>query len=131
MLLTNRPGDSAESSSRRVHDPALAGSAATFFVMNTRPVVVAAHPDELSAVVRSTAAMFPPARLPQAAFVNLGVPSSAQSPQVSAKVPVHSLQIACASASVLAPRPAVFVLKTVCVPANSVFETTGSEITGE
>src|SRR5262245_4130943 len=131
MLLTNRPGDVAKSSSRRVHETALAGSAAALFEMNTRPVVVAAHAEELSAVVRSTAAMFPPARVPQAAFVNLVGPSSAQSPHWAENVPVHSLQIACASATVLAPRPAVFVLKTVCVPANSVFETTGSEITGE
>src|SRR5262245_17757805 len=130
MLLTNRPGELAESSSSRVQDTALAGSASTFFEMNTRPVVVAAHAEEESATVRSTAATFPPARLPKAAFVSLVGPSSAQSPQTAVNVPVHSLQIACASAIVLDPRPAVFVRKTVWVPANSVFETTGSEITG-
>src|SRR5262245_27574396 len=131
MELTNRPGVAAESSSIRVQVTALAGSASTFFEMKTRPVVVAAHALDESAVVRSMAATFPPARLPQAALVKRGAPSSAQSPHVSANVPVHSLQIACASATVLLPRPAVFVLNAVCVPAKSVFETTGSEITGE
>ena len=80
MLLTNRPGMVAESSSRRVHETALAGSASTFFEMKTRPVVVAAHALDVSAVVRSIAAMLPPARLPQAAFVSRVGPSSAQSP---------------------------------------------------
>ena len=85
----------------------------------------------MSAVVRSTAATFPPARRPQAALVNRVGPSSAQSPQGSVNVPVHSLQMACASAIVLVPRPAVFVRNAVLlVPANSVLLTTGSEITG-
>src|SRR6478735_748207 len=130
MLLTNRPGVVGESSSRRVHESAPAGSASTFVEMNTRPVVVAAQALDVSSVVRSIAAMLPPARLPKAAFVSLVGPSCAQSPHSAVNVPVHSLQIACASAIVLEPRPAVLVRKTVWVPANSVFETTGSEITG-
>src|SRR6185295_9767750 len=109
MLLTKRLGSLAASESSRVHVTADAGSASTFFEMKTRPVVVAAHAVEPSPEVRSIAAMLPPARSPQAALVSRDVPSSAQSPHVSAKVPVHSLQIACASTIVLDPRPAVFV----------------------
>src|SRR5437773_7522264 len=55
MLLTNRFGVTA-SWSRRVQLTALAGSASTFLLMNTRPVVVAAHAVERSAAVRSIAA---------------------------------------------------------------------------
>src|SRR4029453_4487897 len=131
MELTKRPGVAAESSSIRVQPTAPAGSGWTFFEMKTRRVVVAPQALDESAIVRSMDAMFPPARLPQAAFVNRGAPSSAQSPQVSANVPVPSLQISCASATVLLPSPAVFVRNAVWVPAKSVFETTGSEITGE
>src|SRR4029453_11195778 len=143
MLLTYRPGVIA-SSSRRVHVTAEAGSTATFFEMNTRPLFVAAHAVFVSPVERSTAVTAPwaaggggGARSPQAASVKGTVPRCAQSPQVAKfpgglPVPVHSLQIACASAYVRVPRPAVFVRHAVSpFPANIVFETTGSLITGE
>ena len=48
---------------------ALAGSASAFYVMNTRPFVVAAHGVDVSVVARSTAAIAPPARSPQPAAV--------------------------------------------------------------
>src|SRR6266480_7355271 len=109
MLLTNRFGAAAESSSRRVQETALAGSWSTFVEMKTRPLVVAAHAVEVSAFVRSIAATAPPERVPHAASVNGVGPRRAQSPQTAARVPNHSLQTACASAYVLVPRPAVFV----------------------
>src|SRR5918995_1627028 len=80
MLETNRFGSSMVSSSSRVHETLVAtrcvygsfggirgcrsttGSASTFFVMKTRPVLVAAHALDLSAVVLSTAATFPPSK---------------------------------------------------------------------
>ena len=58
MLETNRFGVTASSSSR-VQVTALAGSAATFFEMKTRPTVVAAHAVDVSAVVRSIAPVAP------------------------------------------------------------------------
>src|SRR6266487_5731786 len=95
MLLTNRFGVAAESSSRRVHETALAGSWSTFFEMKTRPLVVAAHTVEVSAFVRSIAATAPPDRVPHAASVNGVGPRRAQSPHVAkGPVPVHSLQTA-------------------------------------
>src|SRR5512132_259081 len=133
MLLTNRFGVAAESSSSRVQVTALAGSASTFFEMKTRPVVVAAHAVDVSAAVRSIAAVAPPARVPHAAFVSGVGPRRAQSPQaLPGPVPVHSLQTACAWSYVLLPSPAVFVRYAVSpVPANIVLLTTGSLMTGE
>ena len=95
MLLTNRFGVTASSSSR-VQVTAAAGSASTFFVTKTRPVVVAAQPVDVSAFVRSIATTAGPARLPQAALVSGTAPSGAQSPQ-AAESPVDLLQTACAS----------------------------------
>src|SRR5437868_5896718 len=90
------------------------------------------HAVEVSALVRSIAATALPARVPHAASVNGVGPRRAQSPQVAARVPNHSLQTACASAYVLVPRPAVLVRYAVRpVPANIVLLTTGSLITGE
>ena len=110
MPETNRPGEVAESSSSRVQETLDAGSASTSFVMKTRPVVVAAHSVDVSAVVRAIAAIAGPARSPQKASVSGFGPSRSQSPQVpNGPVPVHSLQTALASATVLEPRPAVFV----------------------
>src|SRR6266511_528187 len=132
MLLTNRFGVTASSSSR-VHKTALAGSASTFFEMKTRPTVVAAQALDVSAGVRSMEAVAPPARSPQAASLSGVAPSRSQSPHVlNGPVPVHSLQIVFAWATVRVPRPAVFVRYAVRpVPANSVLLTTGSLITGE
>ena len=69
MLETKRPGSIAVSSSSRDQVTALAGSAPTFFVMKTRPVIVAAHAVDESAAVRSTAETPAPARSPQTALV--------------------------------------------------------------
>src|SRR5918993_2624888 len=110
------------------------GSAFTFFVMKTRPVLVAAHALDVSAVVRSIAATLPPARLPQAAAVKRTGPSSAQSPHVMSgrKSPVHVLQCFWASAIVIVPRPCVLVRYAVRpVPANIQPLTTGSLMIGE
>src|ERR671930_529731 len=98
MLLTKRFGVTAESSSRRVHETALAGSRSTFVEMKTRPLLVAAHAVEVLAVVRSIAATAPPALEPHAPSVSGVGPRRSQSPQVSANVPNHSLQIAWACA---------------------------------
>src|SRR5687768_204496 len=127
MLLTNRFGAPAKSSSRRVQLTAAGSLASTLFVRNSRPVVVAAHADVVLALVRSIAATAPPERVPQNAAVSRFGPSSAQSPHTASKVPVHVLQIRLASSSVRLPRPAVLVRYTVRpVPANIVFDTTGS-----
>ena len=132
MLDTNRFGSIVVSSSSRVHDTALAGSAPTFFVMKTRPVDVPAQADDESALVRSTAATLPPARSPQKAAVSRLGPSSAQSPHWTAKSPVHELQCCCASAIVIVPRPWVFVRYAVRpVPANIQPLSTGSLMIGE
>ena len=86
-----------------------------FFEMNTRPVVVAAHAVDVSAVVRSTAETahgiggVGQARSPQKAAVSRFGPVSAQSPQTTEKSPNHVLQCCCASASVIVPSPWVFV----------------------
>src|SRR5918994_6039534 len=151
MLDTNRFGSIAVSSSSRVHETLVAtrcvygsfggirglrstvGSAFTFFVMKTRPVLVAAHAVNVSAVVLSTAATLPPARSPQAEAVKRTGPSSAQSPHVMLgwKSPVHVLQCSWASAMVIEPRPCVFVRYAVRpVPANIVPLTTGSLMIG-
>jgi len=92
MLLTKRFGSIVVSSSSRVHVTEAAGSASTFFEMNTRPVVVAAQAEDASATVRSIAATAPPARSPQAALVSRTAPSSAQSPHTTVKSPVQVLQ---------------------------------------
>src|SRR5947207_838933 len=129
MPLTKRLG--VVGRSIRFHVTADAGSASTFFEMKTRPLVVAAHDVEVSPAVRSIAAMLPPERSPQVALVSRTAPSSAQSPQVTAKSPVHVLQCSCASAIVSVPRPAVFVRYAVrLLPANIVLLTAGSTITG-
>src|SRR5829696_951548 len=99
MLETNRPGVTASSSTRvqltlvatRAPATIATGSASTFFDTNTRPVVVAAHAVDVSALVRSTAAIAPPARSPQATFVSVVGPSRAQSPH--ATVPVQKLHV--------------------------------------
>src|SRR5262245_53586414 len=108
MLLTNRFGVVASSSSR-VQLTALAGSASALDEMNTRPVVVAAQAVDVFAAGRSTWTTPPPARLPQKAEVSWFAPSTSQSPQVTEKSPVHSLQCWFASASVIDPSPNVFV----------------------
>ena len=74
----------------------------------------------------------PAARSPQKASVSRFAPSSAQSPQVSANVPVQVLQIPWASSIVRSPSPKVLVRYAVrAVPANIVPLTFGSLITGE
>jgi hypothetical protein len=73
--------------------------------MNNRPVLVAAQAVELSVVLRSIADTAGPARSPMAASVSGTGPAGAQSPHCAVKVPVHSLQMALASASVRLPRP--------------------------
>src|SRR5262245_46028670 len=108
MLLTNRFGVVA-SSSIRVQFTELAGSASALDEMNTRPVVGAAQAGDVFDGCRSTLATPPPARLPQKAEVSRLAPSSTQSPQVTEKSPVHSLQCWFASASVIEPSPNVFV----------------------
>src|SRR5262245_3902385 len=108
MLLTKRFGVVASSSSR-VQLTELAGSASALDEMNTRPVVVAAQAVDVLAAVRSTCPTPPPARLPQKADVSRLGPSSSQSPQVTEKSPVHSLQCWFASASVIESSPNVFV----------------------
>src|ERR671914_459861 len=130
MLVTNRFGVAASSSSR-VH-PTVAGLAAsTFLLMKTRPVVVAAHAVDVSAVVRSTAATAGPARSPQKASVNRLGPSSAQSPQSSGTVASHALHSVLACSIDRLPKPKVLVRYAVSpVPANIVPLTFGSLITG-
>src|SRR5215831_1869762 len=132
MLLTNRLGVTA-SSSRRVKVTALAGSASAFLVMNTRPVVVATHIVELSAVVRPIAPTAGPARSPHAALVSGVGPSRSKSPHSLpvCELPVHSLQIALASSRVRVPRPEVLVRYTVTpVPPKIVPLTVGSLTNG-
>src|SRR5688572_12495277 len=98
MLDTKRLGETGLSSSRRVQVTAPAGSAPTFLVTKTRPVVVAAHAVVLSAVVRSTAATAPPAlSAPCPAPFRATASIFTQSPHGRSKAPVHSLQRRCAS----------------------------------
>src|SRR6202035_6039284 len=88
MLLTKRCGAAGERVAMRVKVTDVDGLASAFFETKTRPVVVAAHSVELSAMVRSVAATTPPARVPSAAAVRspgwlgpAGPPSATQSPQ--------------------------------------------------
>ncbi len=146
MLLTKRFGVVGRSirfqttflATRRVFvDGGVAGNsstpgASTFFVTNTRPVVVAAHAVPVSAAVRSIWATFPPARSPQAASIRRTWPSSAQSPHWTPPIPVHSLHRMFASATVFVPSPAVCVRYAVrAVPTNIDLLTTGSLMIGE
>src|SRR6266540_1135322 len=130
MLDTNRFGSFAASGSSRVNATDAAGSASAFFEMKTRPVEVAAQRVDVSVVARSTATTVPPARSPNAALVSRVPPSGCQSPQTTVKSPVHSLQCARNSASVIEPTPAVFVRQTYCAPRKSVLLTFGSAIVG-
>ena len=84
-------------------------AASTFLEMKTRPVDVAAHAVEVSAVVRSTAATAGPARSPQKASVSGLGPSSAQSPQLSGICASQALQSSIACSIVRLPRPKVLV----------------------
>src|SRR6266545_2843416 len=104
MLDTNRFGSFAASGSSRVNATDAAGSASAFFEMKTRPVEVAAQRVDVSVVARST--------------------------PTTVKSPVHSLQCARNSASVIEPTPAVFVRQTYCAPRKSVLLTFGSAIVG-
>src|SRR5512132_543465 len=97
MLVTYRLGVLGRSI--RVQTTAEAGSAPTFFEMKTRPLFPPAHAVDVSAVVRSIAAteLPGPPRSPQKSLVSGLGPSRSQSPHGAAPLPVHSLQIACAS----------------------------------
>ena len=67
MPLMKRFGSFAASESRRVNVTAVEGSAAAFFVMNSRPVEVAAHSVPVSEGARAMRASVPPARSPYSA----------------------------------------------------------------
>ena len=103
MPVMKRPGVLGRST--RVKRTSEAGTAWALRDTNSRPVPVPAHSVLRLARGRSSAETAPPLRLPQPTAVRPVTPRGSQSPHVASKVPVHSLQIRSASASVRSPRP--------------------------
>src|SRR5437763_17213692 len=103
MLLMNRFGAVGAKLSMRLKTTALGGSALTFFDTDTRPWLVAAHRVDESLEARCNATTSPPLLSAPEKLEARAAPSGRQSPPVTAKSPVQSLQCWLKCAMVMVP----------------------------